>query len=92
MNVNLCVCLLRWWGWGREVNLIELIVTTHCCNVQTSMYRNLESTERPLMPTKVLITYHHFLVFARHTYLRLMKKLRVISNKGLVRWTLTVGP
>ena len=53
------------------------------------MYRNLESTERPLMPTKVLITYHHFLVFARHTYLRLTKKLRVISNKGLVRWTLS---
>ena len=52
------------------------------------MYRNLESTERPLMPTKVLITYRHFLVFARHTYLRLKKKFRVIGNGGILRRTL----
>ena len=52
-------------------------------NIQTSIYRNLEPTEHPLMPTKVLITYRHFLVFARHTYLHLKKKFRVIGNGGI---------
>ena len=57
-------------------------------NIQTSIYRNLEPTEHPLMPTKVLITYRHFLVFARHTYLHLKKKFRVIGNGGIPRRTL----
>ena len=57
-------------------------------NIQTSSYRNLEPTEHPLMPTKVLITYRHFLVFARHTYLHLKKKFRVIGNGGIPRRTL----
>ena len=58
-------------------------------NIQTFIYHNLEPTERPLMPTKVLNTYHHFLVFARHTYLRLKKKFRVIGNGGILRRTLS---
>ena len=59
-------------------------------NIQTSIYRNLEPTEHPLMPTKVLITYRHFLVFARHTYLHLKKKFRVIGNGGIPIRTLTM--
>ena len=40
------------------------------------------------MPIKVLITYPHFLVFARPTYLPLKKKLLVIENGDISRWTL----
>ena len=57
---------------------------------QTSIYHNLESTEHPLMPIKVLITYPHFLVFARPTYLPLKKKFLVIENGDISRWTLNV--
>ena len=55
------------------------------------MYRNLESTEHPLMPIKVLITYPHFLVFARPTYLPLKKKFLVIENGDIPRWTLRMS-
>ena len=48
-------------------------------------FHYLESTE---CPTKVLITYRHFLVLARPTYLHLKKKFRVIENGGIVGRTL----
>ena len=57
-------------------------------NIQTFIYHNLEPTERPLMPTKVLITYHHFLFLARLTYLHLKKKILLIENCGIFGWTL----
>ena len=40
------------------------------------------------MPMKVLITYPHFLVFERLTYLPLKKKFLVIENGDISRWTL----
>ena len=43
------------------------------------------------MPIKVLITYPHFLDFARPTYLPLKKKFLVIENGDISRWTLIVN-
>ncbi len=49
---------------------------------------HLESPVCPLMPTKVLITYHNFLVLARPTYPHLKKKFLVNENSGIPVWTL----